>query len=50
MELEAHVFEAERARARQSWRDNALKDELSEVEERDQRDEIEREEQVWFMA
>ena len=40
MELEAHMFEAERARARQSWRENALKAKLAEAEERERRDEI----------
>ena len=30
MELKAHMFKAERARARQSWRENAIKDELVE--------------------
>ena len=29
MELEAQVFESERARARQSWRENMRKAELS---------------------
>ena len=41
MELEAQVFEVERAKARRSWRENALKAKLSEVEERDRRDDIE---------
>ena len=50
MELEAQVFEAERARARQSWRDNALKADLSEVEERERRDDIEGEDQVRFLG
>ena len=34
MELEAQMYEAERSRARHSWMENALKAELSEVEER----------------
>ena len=34
------MFEAERARVRQSWRDNALKADLSEAEERDCRSDI----------
>ena len=41
MELEAQMFEAERDRARQSWRGNVLKAELAEAEERYWRDEIE---------
>ena len=49
MEIEAQMFEAERARARQSWKDNALKAEIAEVEERDRRDDIEGEENVQFM-
>ena len=40
MEIEAQVFKAERDRAIQRWRENALKDELSEVEERERRDDI----------
>ena len=40
MELEAQVFEAERARARHIWRENALKAELAEAEERERRAEI----------
>ena len=31
IELKAQVFEAERAIARQSWRENALKNELAEA-------------------
>ena len=50
MELEAQVFEAERARSIQSWSDNALKSELYEVEERDRRSEIEGEEHVRFLG
>ena len=40
MEIEAQVFEAERAKARQRWRENALKSELIEVEEREWRADI----------
>ena len=50
MELEAQVFEAERARAIQGWRENALKAELAEEEEREQRSEIKREENVRFLG
>ena len=50
MEIEAQVFTAERDRAIQSWRENALKDELSEVEERERRDDIYREEHVQFLG
>ena len=35
MELEAQMFEAEKARARQSWRENALKAKIAEGEERE---------------
>ena len=37
MELKAQMFEAERARARQIWSENALKANISEAEERDRR-------------
>ena len=37
MELEAQMFEAERVRARQSWRDNTLEAELAEAEESERR-------------
>ena len=50
MELEAQVFEDERARAIQSWRENALKAELAEEEEREQRNKIKREENVRFLG
>ena len=50
IELEAQVFEAERARAIQGWRENALKAELAEEEEREQRSEIKREENVRFLG
>ena len=40
MELEAHMFEVERARARQSWRENALEDELALAKERERRSDI----------
>ena len=46
MESEAHMFKAERARARQSWRENVFKAELTEAEERERRDEIEGEEHL----
>ena len=35
MELKAQVFEVDRARARQSWRENTLKTELAGAEERE---------------
>ena len=41
MELKAQVFEAERDRARQSWRENTVKAELTEAEERERRNDIE---------
>ena len=50
MELEAQAFEAERARSRQIWRENALKSELDEAEERERRAEIEGEEHVRFLG
>ena len=50
MEPKAQVFEAEKARARQIWRENVLKAELVEVEERDWRAEIEGEEHVLFLG
>ena len=50
MELEAQVFEAERDRARQSWRENTLNAELAEAKEREQRDEIEGEKHVQFLG
>ena len=40
IELKVQVFEAERARARKSWKENALKAELAEAEERERRDDI----------
>ena len=50
MELEAQVFEVERDRARQSWRENEIKYELAEAEERERRAEIEGEEHLRFMG
>ena len=50
MELEAQVFEAERARAKQIWRENMLKAELIELEKRKRRDEIKGEEHVRFLG
>ena len=50
IELELQAFEAERSRARQSWMENVLKAELTEVEEKEQRAEIEGEEHVRFMG
>ena len=50
MELEAQVFETERARARQIWRDNALKADIAEAEERERRDDIEGEEHMRFLG
>ena len=41
MELDAQVFEAERARTRQSWREITLKAELYDAEEREQKDDME---------
>ena len=40
MELEVKMLEAERARARQRWRENALEAEITDAEERERRDEI----------
>ena len=40
MEIEAQMFEAERARARQIWRENTLKDKLAEPEAREWRADI----------
>ena len=50
MELEAQLFEADRARARHSWRENALKADLAEAEEKDRRADIEGEEHVRFLG
>ena len=50
MELEAQMFEAERSRPRQSWRENALKADLAESEERKWRDEIKGGEHVRLLA
>ena len=50
MELKAQVFEAERARARQSWRENAIKAELAEAKERKRRSEIKGEQHVRFLG
>ena len=50
MELEAQVFEAERDGARQSWRENALKDGLAEAEEREWSAEIDGEEHMRFLG
>ena len=44
MELEAQIFEAERARSIQSLRENMLEAKITEAEERGWRDEIEGEE------
>ena len=41
MELKAQLFEAERARSIQIWRENALKDDIYEAEERERRNDIE---------
>ena len=35
MELKAQMFEVERSRSRHSWRENALKVDLAEIEERE---------------
>ena len=40
MELEAQMFKAESSRARQIWRENDIKDELVEAEEREKRGDI----------
>ena len=40
MELEAHIFEAERTRTIQIWRENALKADIYEAEEKERRAEI----------
>ena len=50
MELEAQVFEAERARERQRKRENALKAEISEAEEREWRAGIEGGDHVRFLG
>ena len=50
MESEAHMFKAERARARQIWRENVHKAELTDAEERERRDEIEGEEHLRFLG
>ena len=44
------MFEAERARTRQSWRENALKDELAKTEEREWSAEIDGEEHMRFLG
>ena len=50
MKVEAQVFVAERARARQSWREKTLKADIAEAEERERRDDIDGEEHVQFMG
>ena len=50
MELEAQMFEAERARARQIWRENMLKAKIAEVDEREWRAETEWEYHVRFLG
>ena len=50
MELEAQVFEAERARERQRKRENALKAEISEAKEREWRAGIEGGDHVRFLG
>ena len=50
MELEAHIFEAGRTRARQSRRDTAIEADLAEAEERERRSEIKRGKHVWLLA
>ena len=44
------MFEAERHRVRQSWRENALEAELAEAEERERRYEIKGGEHVRLLA
>ena len=50
MELRAHMFKAERARAIQICRDNALEAELSGVEERERRYDIMEEDHVRLLG
>ena len=50
MELETQMFEAERAKLRQNWREKALKVDFSEAEEREQRAETEGEKYLWFLG
>ena len=50
MEIKAQVFEADMARARHIWMENAIKAEIAEVEEREQRSDIEEEEHVRFLG
>ena len=49
MELEAQTFEAERARARQIWREKAIEAELAEAEDREWKAEIKGGEHVWLL-
>ena len=50
MELEAQVFEAERDRARQIWRENERNYKTNEAEDRERRYEIEGEENMRFLG
>ena len=50
MELEAQMFEAERSRPRQSWRENTLEADIAEAEGRERRDEIKGEDNVRLLA
>ena len=50
MELNAQMFEAERARARQSWRENALEAELAKAEKKERRDNIKGGEHVRLLS
>ena len=50
MELEAQVFEAERARARHIWRENVIKAQIAESKERERRDDIEGAEHMKFLG
>ena len=49
MEPEAQMFEEERVRERQSRREKVIKANISEVEERERRDDIEGDENVRFL-
>ena len=50
MELEAQMFEAEKDRAKQSWRENSLKAKIAEAEERERRSGIKGGEHVRLLA
>ena len=50
MEIKAQMFEAERTRVRQIWREKAIDAELAEAEEREQRDDIKGGEHVLLLT